>query len=225
MYKTELHIPVTGQDLPADLVLPENPKGIVLFSHGSGSSRRSPRNRFVAEVLQQNGFATLMFDLLTENEDRTYENRFNIELLSSRLIEVTEHVMGWPETKDLSVGYFGASTGAAAAISAAAFFGKKIRAIVSRGGRPDLALSALKRVKAPTLLIIGGLDMPVISMNRQAFTQLQGIKEMQIIQGATHLFEEPGKLEQVAESSAKWFSTYLRVPEITENIFADRNTF
>jgi putative phosphoribosyl transferase len=163
----------------------------------------------VGELMQQHGIGTLLFDLLTEEEDRIYENRFNIDLLVSRLIDATEWLMQHKMTKNLPVGYFGASTGAASALRAAAYFGKSIKAVVSRGGRPDLALNALPMVTAPTLLIVGQLDVPEIKMNKLAFDQLQGIKEMKIIPGATHLFEEPGKLMEVADMSIEWFKEYL----------------
>jgi pimeloyl-ACP methyl ester carboxylesterase len=153
--------------------------------------------------------ATLLFDLLTEEEDRIYENRFNIDLLVSRLIDATEWLMQYKETKNLPVAYFGASTGAASALRAAAYFGKSIKAVVSRGGRPDLAMNALPLVTAPTLLIVGQLDVPVIQMNKQAFDQLNCKKEMKIIPGATHLFEEPGKLMEVANMAIAWYKEYL----------------
>jgi pimeloyl-ACP methyl ester carboxylesterase len=195
--------------LKGELVLPDNALGIVVFSHGSGSSRFSPRNKMVGELIQEHGMATLLFDLLTEEEDRIYENRFNIDLLVSRLIDATEWLMQYKETKNLPVAYFGASTGAASALRAAAYFGKSIKAVVSRGGRPDLAMNALPLVTAPTLLIVGQLDVPVIQMNKQAFDQLNCKKEMKIIPGATHLFEEPGKLMEVANMAIAWYKEYL----------------
>ena len=209
MKREEISIPLASVTLKGELVLPENALGIVVFSHGSGSSRFSPRNKMVAELIQQHGMGTLLFDLLTEQEDRIYENRFNIDLLVSRLIEATEWLMHNVETQELSVAYFGASTGAASALRAAAYFEKKIKAVVSRGGRPDLALKALPMVTAPTLLIVGQLDVPVIQMNKQAFDQLHCIKEMKIIPGATHLFEEPGKLIEVAEMAISWYKEYF----------------
>lgn len=209
MKREEINIPVSSVTLKGELVLPENAIGIVVFSHGSGSSRFSPRNKMVGELMQQHGIGTLLFDLLTEEEDRVYENRFNIDLLVSRLIEATEWLMQYKATKKMSVAYFGASTGAASALRAAAYFGNNIKAVVSRGGRPDLALNALPMVTAPTLLIVGQMDVPVIQMNKQAFDQLHCIKEMKIIPGATHLFEEPGKLMEVADMAIDWYKKYL----------------
>jgi pimeloyl-ACP methyl ester carboxylesterase len=209
MKREEINIPVSSVTLKGELVLPENAIGIVVFSHGSGSSRFSPRNKMVGELMQQHGIGTLLFDLLTEEEDRVYENRFNIDLLVSRLIEATEWLMQYKSTKKIPVAYFGASTGAASALRAAAYFGKNIKAVVSRGGRPDLALNALPLVTAPTLLIVGQMDVPVIKMNKLAFDQLNSIKEMKIIPGATHLFEEPGKLMEVANMAIAWYKEYL----------------
>lgn len=191
------------------LGVPDKASGIVLFSHGSGSGRHSPRNNFVAGTLRASGVATLLFDLLTEEEDRVYENRFNIDLLTQRLIAVTEWVRREPAARDLAVGYFGASTGAASALRAAAELGPAIGAVVSRGGRPDLALDDLPRVSAPTLLIVGGHDDVVIELNRAAYRALRAQKELLIVPGATHLFEEPGTLEQVADAAAAWFVTHL----------------
>lgn len=209
MKREEINIPLPSVVLKGELVLPDNALGIVVFSHGSGSSRFSPRNKMVGELIQEHGMATLLFDLLTEEEDRIYENRFNIDLLVSRLIDATEWLMQNKETKNLPVAYFGASTGAASALRAAAYFGKSIKAVVSRGGRPDLAMIALPLVTAPTLLIVGQLDVPVIQMNKQAFDQLNCKKEMKIIPGATHLFEEPGKLMEVANMAIAWYKEYL----------------
>jgi putative phosphoribosyl transferase len=209
MKREEINIPLSSVTLKGELVLPEKAIGIVVFSHGSGSSRFSPRNKMVGELMQQHGIGTLLFDLLTEEEDRVYENRFNIDLLVSRLIEATEWLMQYKVTKNVPVAYFGASTGAASALRAAAYFGKNIKAVVSRGGRPDLALNALPMVTAPTLLIVGQMDVPVIKMNKLAFDQLKSIKEMKIIPGATHLFEEPGKLMEVADMAIDWYKEYL----------------
>jgi predicted alpha/beta-hydrolase family hydrolase len=197
--------------LDGDLYLPHNAFGFVIFSHGSGSSRFSPRNNFVAQQLQRRNMGTFLFDLLTETEDQDYSQRFNIELLSQRLVQVTKHFLKEEETKDLPIGYFGASTGAASALIASSLLANKISAVVSRGGRPDLAMDHLPQVKAPTLFIVGGLDTEVIRMNQTAFNQLSTIKRMEIIEGATHLFEEPGALEQVAELSGEWFNQYLKV--------------
>ncbi len=207
----EIEIPLLSIHLKGDLVIPNNAIGIVIFSHGSGSSRFSPRNKLVAELMQQHGIGTLLFDLLTEKEDQNYENRFNIDLLVSRLIEVTEWLAQNKVSKGLPIAYFGASTGAASALRAVAYFGKNIKAVVSRGGRPDLAISILHLVTAPTLLLVGQLDVSVIKMNKQAFDQLNSIKEMKIIQGASHLFEEPGKLMEVADLAILWYKKYLPI--------------
>lgn len=209
MKKSDVDIPLASAILKGDLVIPDNAIGIVLFSHGSGSSRFSSRNRMVAELIQQQKIGTFLFDLLTEKEDQIYENRFNIDLLSSRLIDTTEWLLENKEAKGLPIAYFGASTGAASALRAAAFFGKTIKAVVSRGGRPDLAITELPMVSAPTLLIVGSLDVPVIGMNKMAYDELESVKEMKIIHGATHLFEEPGKLQEVAELAIDWYKKYM----------------
>jgi pimeloyl-ACP methyl ester carboxylesterase len=199
-----------------DLRIPSAAEGIVVFAHGSGSGRHSPRNQFVADVLVSTGLATLLIDLLTEDEEiidrRTAELRFDIPLLAERLGGVTDWLAGDPSTAGLSIGYFGASTGAAAALIAAAERSQLVRAIVSRGGRPDLAGPVLRRVAQPTLLIVGGEDDVVIHLNRQALQELGGIKQLVIIPGATHLFEEPGALEQVAALASDWFRRYLAAP-------------
>ncbi len=203
--------------LKGNLGVPEGAKGVVLFAHGSGSSRHSPRNRYVAQVLRQRQLATLLIDLLTQSEEaidrRTRHLRFDIGLLAPRLIDATEWLNQHPATRNLKVGYFGASTGSAAALVAAAERPDTVSAIVSRGGRPDLAGSALSRVKAPTLLIVGGNDIPVIGMNREALAQLRTEKQLEIIPGATHLFEEPGGLEKVAELASQWFNRYLTIAD------------
>lgn len=209
MEKLDLEIPLSGVTLKGDLILPENATGIVLFSHGSGSSRLSPRNRMVAELIQQQNIGTFLFDLLTEEEDKIYENRFNIDLLSDRLIETTQWILEQESTSKLPIGFFGASTGAASALRAAAHFKEKIKAVVSRGGRPDLAINELPQVTAPTLLIVGSLDTPVITMNKMALEKLQSIKKLTIVPGATHLFEEPGKLQEVADLAINWYKKYL----------------
>lgn len=204
-----IRIPVKKGNLEGDLQIPSDAKGLVVFAHGSGSSRHSPRNRFVAEFLQSRGVATLLIDLLTKEEGEADEYtaalRFDIDLLTERLCLVTEWLQASKEAKHLAIGYFGASTGAAAALCAAAKMKKGIAAVVSRGGRPDLAHKALPDVKAPTLLIIGGNDIPVIGMNEEAYALLHCEKEMIIIPGATHLFEEPGTLEKVAGLALGWF--------------------
>lgn len=191
------------------LAVPPNARGIVLFAHGSGSGRFSPRNQYVARVLRDGGIGTLLMDLLEEWESEDRQKVFDIDLLAERLIGCTAWVREEPETKDLAVGYFGASTGAGAALEAAAKLGDQVKSVVSRGGRPDLAMQYLPEVKAATLLIVGGLDSPVISMNQEAYERLPGIKEMVIVPGATHLFEEPGTLEKVAELARDWFARYL----------------
>ena len=200
--------------LNGSLRLPENPIGIVLFAHGSGSSRFSPRNRFVAEMLLGRNIATSLFDLLTRDEEsvdqRTAKLRFDIDLLAKRLIAATRWVMSNPDTSTLKIGFFGASTGAAAALVAAAQLRATVAAVVSRGGRPDLAGDSLAFVRAPTLLIVGGRDEVVIEMNRQAMAKmLCAPKELVVIPGATHLFEEPGTLEEVARMAAQWFSDHF----------------
>jgi len=205
-----VHIPAGTVELDGELILPPSAKGVVLFAHGSGSSRFSPRNTYVAEVLQQHGIGTLLFDLLTREEDRDYETRFDITLLTQRLLAATAWLQANPGTQALSLGYFGASTGAAAALQAAAQMDGKISAVVSRGGRPDLAGEiALSRVTAPTLLIVGGADYGVIELNRQADALMNCKKELVLIPGATHLFEEPGTLQQAARSAAEWFVKHL----------------
>ncbi|SHJ88582.1 Alpha/beta superfamily hydrolase [Maribacter aquivivus] len=209
-YKSEaVNIQIDGVILKGNLVIPKNSIGLVIFSHGSGSSRLSPRNNLVAEVLQKNDLATLLFDLLTEDEDSVYKNRFDIDLLTLRLIDVTQWVQQQKETKNLSLGYFGASTGAASALRAAAFYEKTIRAVVSRGGRPDLALNDINKVTAATLLIVGGNDEVVIELNEKAYQKLQCQRKLEIIPNASHLFEELGKLNEVAQISASWFAMYL----------------
>jgi len=207
---TTVHIPADQVELDGELILPPSAKGVVLFAHGSGSSRFSPRNTYVAEVLQQHGIGTLLFDLLTREEDQDYETRFDIALLTRRLLAATAWLQSNPKTQTLRLGYFGASTGAAAALQAAAKMEHKIAAVVSRGGRPDLAGEvALSRVSAPTLLIVGGADYGVIELNQQAYALLHCEKELTLIPGATHLFEEPGTLQQAAHSAADWFARHL----------------
>lgn len=209
----QVHIPADNVTLEGDLVIPQGATGIVLFAHGSGSSRHSTRNRFVARQLQQAGLATLLFDLLTMQEEQvdviTREHRFDIDLLTRRLVGATDWLCQQPQTNQLAVGYFGASTGAAAALRAAAELPDKVSAVVSRGGRPDLARDALARVQAPTLLIVGGWDEQVIELNRLAQAQLEVQNSLEIVPGATHLFEEPGTLEQVAGLAKNWFVVHL----------------
>lgn len=208
-FKEEIQIPVDEIILTGDLSIPADAKGIIVFAHGSGSSRHSSRNQQVAQTLQQAGFATLLFDLLTVAEDQDYNKRFDIDLLTDRLVKVTDWLKAEEKTADLSVGYFGASTGAAATLKAAAQLKDLIRAVVSRGGRPDLAEPLLPQVIAPTLLIVGSLDHQVIELNQQAYASLRAEREIRIVEGATHLFEEPGKLEEVAAMAVEWFNKYL----------------
>lgn len=207
----EVQIPSGEVTLHGELSIPWNATGVVLFAHGSGSSRHSPRNRHVAQTIRNAGVGTLLFDLLTRDEEAidTYTRhlRFDIDLLADRLVNATYWLKG--EFDHVRAGYFGASTGAAAALVAAAQLGAIVGAVVSRGGRPDLAADSLPLVTAPTLLIVGGLDYPVIEMNRQAYARLCCEKEVEIVPGATHLFEEPGTLDQVAHLAAEWFQTHL----------------
>jgi putative phosphoribosyl transferase len=210
---TEVEIPVDGTRLQGELIVPAEAQGIVIFAHGSGSSRHSPRNQFVARTIRDSGTGTLLFDLLTreeESEDRfTGQLRFNIELLADRLGETARWLREVPAIDHLNIGFFGSSTGGGAALVAAAELGSSVGAVVSRGGRPDLAAGALPKVTAPTLLLVGEYDDVVIKLNEQAFSQLHCPKELRIIPGATHLFEEPGTLEKVAHEAAEWFRSYL----------------
>jgi dienelactone hydrolase len=204
-----VRIPANGIELEGELAIPSGACGVVLFAHGSGSSRFSPRNNFVAQMLHRAGMGTLLLDLLTREEDFVYKNRFDIDLLTWRLERATQWVTEQSETASLDIGYFGASTGAAAALGAAATFGSSIGAVVSRGGRPDLVMAALDRVEAPTLLIVGALDDMVLDLNRQAYARLKAKKHLAIVAGATHLFEEPGTLQEVASLAADWFKENL----------------
>jgi predicted alpha/beta-hydrolase family hydrolase len=209
-----LQIPAGEVTLAGDLEIPENAQGLVLFAHGSGSSRRSPRNQAVAEVLRDAGMATLLFDLLTPHEEAedacSGHLRFDIGLLSRRLAIVTEEIEDDPHSGNLVIGYFGASTGGAAALRAAAVLGSTVGAVVSRGGRPDLAGEALAYVKAPTLLIVGERDEEVLRLNEEAFQKLHCEKSLAVVPHATHLFQEPGTLEEVARLAANWFRKHLR---------------
>ena len=218
MENREINIHVSEDvDLKGNLNIPKKPKAFVIFSHGSGSSRFSSRNRFVAQLLNKQNIATLLTDLLTEEEDKNFENRFDIELLTERLVKVTNYVIQTSELKGLKVGYFGASTGAASAVKAAAQLKSKIQAVVSRGGRPDLAGDSLSEIVVPTLFLVGSLDTQVIKLNNQAFNKLKCEKEIQIIEGASHLFEEPGKLNEVAQIALEWFEKYLVLsPELNK---------
>ncbi len=213
MKRIQVKVPAGNRILDGDLKFSDDPIGVVLFAHGSGSSRHSPRNRFVAEALNDANLATLLLDLLTREEEqqdlRTGHLRFDITLLADRLVMATEWLAGNPATASLPVGYFGASTGGGAALVAAASLADRVSAVVSRGGRPDLAGPALPRVKAPTLLIVGGNDGPVIGMNREAERLMTGVREVSIVPGASHLFEEPGTLEEVAVLAREWFVRFL----------------
>jgi putative phosphoribosyl transferase len=219
--RREVLLDVDGVTLEGALAIPKGTQGLVLFAHGSGSSRHSPRNTFVARILQAQGIGTLLFDLLTrweESRDQySGEYRFDIPFLAKRLVSATRWARNNADTCSVKLGYFGASTGAGAALVAAAELPDAISAIVSRGGRPDLAAGALRAVRAPTLLIVGGEDEPVIRMNREAMTKLTACeKRLVIIPGATHLFEEPGTLEDVAEVAAQWFARYLKSDVTTQ---------
>jgi putative phosphoribosyl transferase len=205
----DVRIDLDGVTLDGILGISAEGKGVVIFAHGSGSSRLSPRNTFVARFLQQAGLGTLLFDLLTREEDADSERRFDIELLARRLLTVTRWLRGRPEGKERKLGYFGSSTGAAAALLAAAEMSGAIDAVVSRGGRPDLATPFLPQVAAPTLLIVGERDSAVLRLNRQALEFLTAEKELTLVPGATHLFEEPGALDRVAEIARNWFVKYL----------------
>jgi len=208
-----VRVPAGPATLEGNLALPGEARAVVLFAHGSGSSRHSPRNRYVARLLNEAKLATLLIDLLTVNEElidmRTAQLRFDIELLAERLVGATNWVAQFPDTRQLRIGYFGASTGAAAALVAAAVRPDAVGAIVSRGGRPDLAGAALPHVRAPTLLIVGGNDGQVIELNRTALAQMRSEKQMVIVPGATHLFEEPGALDEVARLARDWFHRHL----------------
>jgi dienelactone hydrolase len=209
----EVQIPAANATVGGTLTIPADAQGIVLFAHGSGSSRFSPRNRYVAEELNHVGLATLLIDLLTAQEEavdlRTREHRFDIPLLATRLVGATDWIAEQPELRDLPLGFFGASTGAAAALVAAASRPDRVSAVVARGGRPDLAGATLPNVRCPTLLIVGGNDTPVIGMNRDAMSQMTAQVVLEIVPGATHLFVESGALERVAELAAGWFTRYV----------------
>ncbi|HEY2970692.1 MAG TPA: dienelactone hydrolase family protein [Casimicrobiaceae bacterium] len=212
-YVLEARIPARSAVLEGEVRVDEESRGIVLFAHGSGSSRHSPRNQLVARSLRDRGLGTLLFDLLTREEEaidlHTRHLRFDIALLAERLVDASRWVRSRPETRELKIGYFGASTGGGAALVAAAELGNEIGAVVSRGGRPDLAADALTRVESPTLLIVGGLDEPVIKLNEEALALLRCEKQLRIVPGATHLFEEPGTLEEVARLAGEWFGRHL----------------
>jgi dienelactone hydrolase len=208
--ETEVALDHGGARLHGTLAIPAESRGLVLFAHGSGSSRLSPRNVAVARGLHGAGLGTLLFDLLTESEDRFYENRFDIALLAERMIGAAEWARAHPSSASLPAGFFGASTGAAAALRAAAALGEEVFAVVSRGGRPDLTGPTIRDVLSPTLLIVGGLDTEVLELNRGAYAQLRCEKELAVVPGATHLFEEPGTLEEVTRLAREWFLRHLR---------------
>lgn len=208
--QTRADIEVDVGRLDGTLTVPQGAKGLVLFAHGTGSGRLSPRNSFVASVLHERGIATLLFDLLTPAEDTEYRTRFDIELLTQRLAVATRWAQAQSSATRLPLGYFGASTGAAAALRVANLLGDAARAVVSRGGRPDLAgADELAKVRAPTLLLVGGRDTPVIALNRDAFAKLSCEKQLRVIPGAGHLFEEPGTIEQIAQQAADWFEQHV----------------
>jgi len=212
--RIRVDVPMNGHALPGNLSIPANPRGIVLFAHGSGSSGDSPRNQFVARALERRKLATLLIDLLTPDEEfideQTAEYRFDIPMLAGRLLLIVDWLRQRPDTSPLPIGLFGASTGGGAALIAAANCPREIAAVVSRGGRPDLAGEALPQVTTPTLLIVGGFDTPVIEMNRDAMRQMPGEVKLEIVPDASHLFEEPGALERVAELAAAWFERHLQ---------------
>lgn len=212
---SEINIPIGNYtSLKASLSVPDSALSLVIFSHGSGSSRFSVRNRLVATELNKNKIATLLADLLTEEEYSVFENRFNIPLLSERLISVTSHINALPRLKKLPIGFFGASTGAASALTAAAQLDGFIHAVVSRGGRPDLAISALHKVEAPVLLIVGSKDTTVLDYNKNCLKKFHCPNKLEIIEGASHLFEEPGKLQVAAALAAGWFNKYINAQKI-----------
>ncbi len=208
-FQEEVSIPIGKITLKGDLSVPPKAKAIIIFSHGSGSSRHSKRNQQVAKYLHDKEFGTLLFDLLTEEEDLNYQNRFNIDLLTKRLAGATEWLVRVPAASECRIGYFGASTGAASALKAAALL-PTIGAVVSRGGRPDLVMDDLSYVEAPTLLIVGSLDHDVLQLNKEAYIQLECEKKLEVIEGATHLFEERGAMELVCEKAAAWFQKHLQ---------------
>lgn len=205
----EIEIQTGGISLKGNLRLSDTSKGIIVFSHGSGSSRSSIRNNYVADLLYEQNYCSLLFDLLTIEEDLEYENRFNIDLLSDRLINVTKWLKNYSKTNQMQVGYFGSSTGAASALKAAVNLNTSIKAVVSRGGRPDLVIPVLNKLRVPTLLIVGGNDDVVIELNKKAQEAVNGICELKVVPGASHLFSEKGKLEFVAKLTIEWFDKYL----------------
>lgn len=216
MEKLTVNIELNDVTLIGNLNQPANPRALVIFAHGSGSSRLSPRNNYVADILNQHHITTLLTDLLTPEEDEVYENRFNTDLLTDRLTRVTEKMLEQIAFDVLPIGYFGASTGAASALDAAAFLGDTVKAVVCRGGRVDMAKN-LSEVKAQVLLIVGSRDLPVIDLNQKAYESMRTKKKMYVVEGASHLFEEPGSLEEVANAAADWFELHLCNQTLTEN--------
>lgn len=208
-FKKDILISTGKVELEGELIIPSNSKSLVIFSHGSGSSRFSSRNNFVANELHKQNISTFLFDLLTKEEDEIYSNRFNIDLLTERLIIATKYIASLPQCSDFNIGYFGASTGAASALKAAAKLPKIINAVVSRGGRPDLVIDIAPDVEAPTLLIVGELDYDVLELNKKVYKTLTCEKQLDIIPGATHLFEEPGTLNQASKQATDWFKMHL----------------
>jgi putative phosphoribosyl transferase len=222
IHSTLIRIPAANVYLEGCFDMPEGAERLVIFSHGSGSSRFSPRNNFVAGILQKKNIATLLVDLLTPEEDTNYARRFDIDLLTERLVSVTEWVLNEYYHDHFSIGYFGASTGAASALKAAALSGNEVKAVVSRGGRPDLAMRSLPLIKAPVLLVVGSRDTVVRELNEEAYARLRCKKAMKVIEGATHLFEEPGALEEVAVLAAGWFAENMKPAIALEEKIADR---
>ncbi|MFB6108442.1 MAG: dienelactone hydrolase family protein [Haloplanus sp.] len=206
---TTVTVAVDGVELAGELAVPDGARGIVVFAHGSGSSKKSPRNAFVAAAMRRRGLGTLLFDLLTEAEDETYETRFDVDLLTDRLLGATAWLRDRAETRSLRVGYFGSSTGAAAALRAAARLGDDVSAVVSRGGRVDLASESAPAVTAPTLFVVGGADETVLAWNREVLERLTRPKALEVVEGAGHLFEGPGELETVADLAGEWFERHL----------------
>ena len=211
-FQHKVCVPVDGVILEGALFVPENPVSLVIFSHGSGSSRLSPRNNFVSRELQKEGIVTFLFDMLTFSEDKLPANRFNIDLLTSRLLKITHWLTHLPITRDYPIGFFGASTGAAAAMNAAAELPSAVQAVVCRGGRPDLAWDSIPMLSAPTMLIVGGHDSEVLKMNEEALARMNCESRLEVVEGATHLFEEPGALEEVARLAKIWFLQHLATP-------------
>lgn len=210
IFKKDILIPIGKVELEGELIIPSDSKSLVIFSHGSGSSRFSSRNNFVAKELQKQNISTFLFDLLTKEEDEIYANRFNIDLLTERLILVTKYMASMPQCAGFKIGYFGASTGAASALRAAAKLPDIINSIVSRGGRPDLAIDVAPVIKAPTLLIVGEMDYDVLELNKKVYKKLVCEKKLDVIAGATHLFEEPGTLNQASIRATDWFKMHLQ---------------